>query len=212
MASSTLEQLATAPEDYKSNVFKYRRDKNAVYPFANTPSGSDWKRPHIQWLGIDLIQNSTKDDILTKKSRLVPSGVVSLYLEKHFNLPWEKVDGRSHSSSSLYTRLFTLTSRKDPLPKYELPDVPQSSSPAKSQASDDIAQGAPGIGAIPGITSTPAHSTVNLPKSESMERQSRHVKQQPRSYRETSSEELSSSSDDPFFNEDQGPQQGTANP
>ena len=118
------------------NEEHFQRSTKAKFPFQNNPPGSEWKRPHLEWLNIWFRPRFNAAYLFTENSRLHESSQLSRYLELNLNLSWQRITEETHPLGSIYDHLAVLASHVAPRPKYKEDHAPLSSSPTGSESSD----------------------------------------------------------------------------
>ena len=157
------QKISTWDQDKQPNTLQYCPETSDTCPFlkgpsGKGPSGSDWGRAHLDWLGIYHEWDCDLSRIFTKKSRLEETGAIVQFLRDKLDLTWSEVTERDHDSGSFYGRLRSLASWVEPTPRYQIPSVLPSSSPARSEQSavSDISHGARGMSPSGKIFTYPA--------------------------------------------------------
>ena len=125
-------------QDKLPNLRQYHASNDDPFPFADEPSGSHWDLSHLEWLHVNYYWDCDVRRLFTKKSRLEESGAIAQFLQERLNLTWTEVTTGDHEPGSFYDRLSALATWIKATPVYEPQSVPQSSSPAGSQGSDDL--------------------------------------------------------------------------
>ena len=125
-----------AQKDKLPNIFECSSTDYQVSPFLDRPSGSNWERAHLDWLGVWEEWDCDAKKLFTKKSKLEESGEIVRFFQDRLCLPWTQVTEGDHQSGSFYAQLAALASWVEPTRVHQPHFVLPSSSPAGSEESE----------------------------------------------------------------------------